>query len=1046
MNTDEAWEKFKLNDSDRIGKSSTAAMLETILAQQNAINAKVDQILDENKGAPAEDAEEESADMPPVPPMGMGGASGMGGIPEMGGAPAPEGEVPPDAGVNPADSMPLVDESALLGGAPQDLNGGVPEPAPDMGGMSDLGDTSGDESGGLDDLLGGGDEGSADNGPLSLFSNNFEGNDSDDNVSAITDAINVAEDVDVQLGMTQVLQDYLSKKKGEGDMPMPDMSAPEGGNPMEEIIDAIAGGAPEGDVPPVGEDVLPEGDGAGIEDIMDALGGGEVPVEGDMAPPIPGGAPEGDEGMADIIDAIAGGGEGAPLGEEAPVDTSEEKEEPVKKSFSDKDKDDDDKESEKDPDEKDDESEDDKKDDDKKESKKKYPWDEYLDEDEADSKEEKSKDDDKGDDKKESKEDDMPEDEADAIIAIDEGPISDVDTAAIEEVIGKKMSDLIMALREILGDDADTDINPMISHGMTDLGLNTDPFMACGDSPEAMDTLTRSIDSLIEDRMRGLRGNDGKMYKVIKSEAQLRDEKTDKLKRSLSSNAVYHMTGRQVLDAMKGLEDNGVESVKKSFVNPYDVIVRSLDCAVGQEVTDKFIRSYGEAPTQGFTKANAYSNIFLEDYPGLSKLNEDQIKALSLFRNIIKYIYSIDESIKLDTKDRPKLTGKYGTKLVENAFKSRFNNESKDSDIINKLVLKKIGDNFKKYRAKHPDDINGLNFNPRINDVYGEVYWPLMLQATRDLMTVTGQMRNLGIDVSDTDIFANPLARVGNSLKRFLGKGFTEDKMDVLKWNYIRSLGKDRYNGTINSIIDFEKAYGNNIDEKEALEIFFDNLFSANASKYKVDGKPIKYGSKVPRRFQKFWNDGQFTSMDDALKALDATSNWDTGYFGNLAMDGLPLITSFGLLGVGDPFDRTNRYAPRTYDEISNIKEYRDPEDAIPITDIGSFAAQIGGDTRVFDDSEYSDTAFAENSVFGGGGRGRFGDGRRYGDGGRGRFDTPPAVKTSETNTEYDSAVKTPKSEKPLDKMTVEDVLNGPWGTSDFDPKSEIRKRNTHRW
>ena len=59
MNTDEAWEKFKLNDSDRIGKSSTAAMLETILAQQNAINAKVDQILDENKGVPAEDAEDE---------------------------------------------------------------------------------------------------------------------------------------------------------------------------------------------------------------------------------------------------------------------------------------------------------------------------------------------------------------------------------------------------------------------------------------------------------------------------------------------------------------------------------------------------------------------------------------------------------------------------------------------------------------------------------------------------------------------------------------------------------------------------------------------------------------------------------------------------------------------------------------------------------------------------------------------------------------------------------------------------------------------------
>lgn len=818
MTTDEAWEKFKLSDSDRIGKSSTAAMLETILAQQNAINAKVDQILDENKGVPAEDMEEESADIPPAPPMDAGAPS-----PDIGSAPmaGAEGAMPEDAGMNAAETMPPIDESALLGGMPQDFNGNVPETAPNMGGDvpsadASLEDFDDDDGGSLEALLSGGQGMGNDSTPIDYSQFASQGQDYDDNISAITDAITGADDVDVQLGMTQVLQDYLSKKKGEGDMSVPDMPTPEEGNPLEAIVDAIASeGTDMGEVP------VPE-DGAGVEELADALAGGapdldEMPV-GDVL------SAEGDEGTADILDAIAGE---IPEGvSDVPVDagvsediSADEEEEPVKKSFGDKDKecDDDEKESE-DDDKKESKDDDDK--DDKKESKKKYPWDEYLDEEESDSKDDDSKDDESDDDKKkESKEEDVPEDEADTVIAIDEEPISDVDTAAIEKVVGKKMSDLIMALREILGDDADTDINPMIAHGAVDLGPNTDPFMACGDSPEAMDKLTRSIDSLIEDRMRGYRGNDGKMYKVIKSEAQLRDEKTDKLKRSLSSNAVYHMTGREVLDAMKGLEENGVESIRKSFVNPYDIIVRSLDCAVGQEVTDKYLEV--EVPTSRFRKANAFKSKVNElDYPDIAGAFtgvDDESKRNAILLNM--YLDRVTKLMNLK-KHRTFYKGEAGTNrpadIRDRVYKVQTELSKKgfslpSNDVMGyplraaEMLLESLPE---EYRFKDSHDSQRA-----IRDAYNRGFWREYEENLNDLIGIHDMLSKRGFQMNDIPMFAKIWQSIGNTvphrdkekfwrgvldspymanlLKEYYGSDFSDadtkyDLYDLLERNYFR--------------------------------------------------------------------------------------------------------------------------------------------------------------------------------------------------------------------------------------------------------------------
>ena len=120
------------------------------------------------------------------------------------------------------------------------------------------------------------------------------------------------------------------------------------------------------------------------------------------------------------------------------------------------------------------------------------------------------------------------------------------------------------------------------------------------------------------------------------------------------------------------------------------------------------------------------------------------------------------------------------------------------------------------------------------------------------------------------------------------------------------------------------------------------------------------------------------------------------------------------MLGVGAPFDMANRYTPRTYDEIANIKEYRDPKDATPITNIGSFAAQVGGDARVFNNPKYIGTALAGDPILGG----RFSGGGRFGA-------TPSKADTPSVDESPPSVDESPKTETESSDRneTLEEVL-----------------------
>ena len=908
MNTEEAWEKFKKNDSEMISKSSTAAMLEAILSQQNALNVKVDQILKEESGSPREEADGE---LPPeMPPMG--GEGGAPEMPPMGGA--PEGEETPAEGENVESTMPPMDANALLGGMPEGLGGNAPLPGPGGAPENDLSGASEDLPEDEAPVEGAPDLGSLGLGqgtgdrPFSFFGDaGNEDNGEDDNLIAVADAITTATDVDIQLGMTQVLQDYLMKKKKE------DAAAP-----MDAIADAL-GGAPDLEAAPVADEASEEGD---LDEVLDELlGGAPAPDEG-MAD-----IPEGIEGATESSEDVPAEGDIADILDEADKEEDEEDKEknPFAKSKSKDDDSEDEEESDDEGDYKDKEKDDDK-----------PPFGKEKDDDKSeDETEDKPKD--KSKDRSENKSDDdeevedsLPEDEADAVIEIDESPMADADIAAIEKVVGTKMSDLIAMLREILGDEADTDVNPMIAHGTDDLSPTTDPFFACNDA--GVETLTRSIDDLMQDHLKGLRGNDGKMYKVIKSESQIKEERIDRFKRSLSSKAVYHMTAGQVLDAMRGLEENGVESVKKSFAHPYDIIIRALDCSVGPETTDKFMRSGGDINSESFRKGKASDSFDLREYAKEVEAFKDPevVNLANAYISLLKGIYGLDAPITYyKDPNKYQLPKKYKNLLYDGSI---FNfGKDEDRKTYNKFVLDELAERRKKNKKYNID-------NDVLNSTYDEVIWDPMFKKVRDLITISQALGDKGINMADTNLFANPISRIGNILRFSKRARYPNAMMEIAA----NALGKD--------LNDKKQKY-------EVIDALGKNAFSA------LDDDDFGLNRYIPRgSIANHWaliDGGEYGGdVEKYINSLPVTEKYNSGFALNPAIEGrLPLIDAIsGLYRIGPRYDINNKYKP--LDASSIVKrELEELGENAPVKDFGSFIHSINENNFV---DEGGDDYFAK--------------------------------------------------------------------------------------
>lgn len=794
MDTEKAWKEFRANDSEQVVKSSTAAMLEAILSQQNALNAKLD--LMRNDGA---EPPEGGTDVPP-----MGGAPLMGGE-EEGGEPPAEG----------AETMPPMDATALMGGVPENLGGTEPPeqmppageggtaPAVDDGAMPPMDDTEGAEptpdidKNSIMDLFKG------DNSPFNTQDDGY-----DPNIGAITDAITNMTDPGIQLSMTNVLQEYLSKKLGGGapEAP-PETPVDEGAEPS--VLDELLSGEGE----------APSEDTGAISDIIDEIANLDAAPMDEPADEMPP-----DEGTVDLPPETE---EESPEEEKTSDDNESEKEEEgededeesIKKSAkSDDDKKDEEEESsEKEEDKADDKDKD--KGDEKSEEKPRSKKDDDSSESFADkffSTDDDKKSEEKSDDAPVSDDEDVPDEEID----IEEEPLEESDVAAIEEVIGKKMSELIDTVREMLGGEADTDVNPMIAEGTVDLNPGTDPFCAC-DTPEAMDSLTRSIDDLMNDRLKGLRGYDGKMYKVVKSEAEIKREKTEQLKRSLGSKAVYHMTGEEVLNAINGLTGGDLETIKKStsYLYPYDVIVRSLDTKIGSNATDRFLKS-----TVSFKKSPAVSlrdmiRINQENYrknlnskplttidlADMSQFNPELMdgETKKLFNALIYNILLADYHV-----------NKYGENgdfekksYTNNPWAKHFQTNKSETTTQEELVTPEYYGSNEKSKGmmtqRMIDLIDSFNNNgeladyiksqPNItpaslysaleNNSFNDVY-----KAYDDAVKIAETLKNKGIDVGAEEAILLPyLESLGGRFKYMAGKyGFKSLE------NYLKGTGKDK--------------------------------------------------------------------------------------------------------------------------------------------------------------------------------------------------------------------------------------------------------------
>ena len=794
MDTEKAWKEFRANDSEQVVKSSTAAMLEAILSQQNALNAKLD--LMRNDGA---EPPEGGTDVPPMPPMG--GAPPMGGE-EEGGEPPAEG----------AETMPPMDATALMGGVPENLGGTEPPeqmppageggtaPAVDDGAMPlempPMDDTEGDEvsgsdEGGIGDLLGA--LGGSDNAGGGFLGGDDKGY--DDNIGAITDAIVNMTDPEAQLDMTGVLQNYLTKKVGAGapDVPpAPPMDMAEDLPPMDEALT-------DEPVDDTSEEVMPEG-GDPIADLIDSISDGSTPddiLSEDES------LPADEKSDSETVEDS----EKEPTEGESDEDEDEDEDEsPIKKSAkSDDEKESDDKKSpndKKDGDDKDDktgdkESESDDKKSDKKSDEKssdKKSKSDKDDEESSDSFADRffSTDDDESDEESDDESDDVPvsddEDVPDGEIDIEEEPLEESDVAAIEEVIGKKMSELIDTVREMLGGEADTDVNPMIAEGTVDLNPGTDPFCAC-DTPEAMDSLTRSIDDLMNDRLKGLRGYDGKMYKVVKSEAETKREKTEQLKRSLGSKAVYHMTGEEVLNAINGLTGGDLETIRKSssYLYPYDIIIRVLDAKIGSEKTDSFVKGrmvnrnstvpgqtigesrakkavdqFGEKEFKHKRPKKRYGvNIDMDAYPAFFGTKKDLLSDNRT--NLIRaFIGIVDDYKRYVDKRREVLRDSDENRMfaaINDALGTNY--DSSSNSVINLIMkdpaFRHLYDNdFVKQAKENPETFiqgGGKDKFAAIKDSAYNRYYSGLMEKIRDFVTVVNALEDASITVPEHYVY-----------------------------------------------------------------------------------------------------------------------------------------------------------------------------------------------------------------------------------------------------------------------------------------------------
>ncbi len=126
--------------------------------------------------------------------------------------------------------------------------------------------------------------------------------------------------------------------------------------------------------------------------------------------------------------------------------------------------------------------------------------------------------------------------------------------------------------------------------GLTDSkDLPTETFKVC-DQP----SVKKSIDDLINERMRMQSGIDGKRYKITKSASEKKAEAFEAMQKSIDSfDAVRGMRVGDVLTTMYGLKNGGMKSIEKSYTPIIDEMVKYCDNNISPVYTAPIFKSFG---------------------------------------------------------------------------------------------------------------------------------------------------------------------------------------------------------------------------------------------------------------------------------------------------------------------------------------------------------------------------------------------------------------------------------------------------------------------
>ena len=294
--------------------------------------------------------------------------------------------------------------------------------------------------------------------------------------------------------------------------------------------------------------------------------------------------------------------------------------------------------------------------------------------------------------------------------------------------------------------------------------------------------------------------------------------------------------------------------------------------------------------------------------------------------------------------NKGKLPDEYGNLIYDGSI---FNfGKDEDRKTYNKWVLDKL--------AKRRGENEEYNIDKDVlNSTYNEVIWDPMFEKVRDLITISQALGDKGINMADTNLFANPISRIGNILKSSKRARYSDRMMEIAA----KALGKD--------LNDKKQKY-------EVIDALNKNAFSA------MEDNDLNLNRYIPRGpIANHWTliDGDEYGGDVKryIASLPAKDKYKSGFaLGPAIRKRLPLTDAISdIYGIGPDYDYNSDYVPLDAPSIvkRELEKLKELGENAPVKDFGSFVHNINknnfvytGGKSYFDPEDYDDPSDDEPS------------------------------------------------------------------------------------